>query len=116
MLVPRSLYMLCRTGNHKLVQKSPFYTKYIIPASVYKTNSDITTLAVGAVVVAHESISDDAIYAFTKDMFDDPASLVNTHAKYNELNLDFATSVTTVPYHPGAAKYFAEKGYKVETK
>ncbi|MDD6957723.1 MAG: TAXI family TRAP transporter solute-binding subunit [Sphaerochaetaceae bacterium] len=99
-----------------LVQKSPFYTKYIIPASVYKTDSDITTLAVGAVVVAHESISDDAIYAFTKDMFDDPASLVNTHAKYNELNLDFATSVTTVPYHPGAAKYFAEKGYKVETK
>ena len=30
--------------------------------------------------------------------------------------LDFAASVTSVPYHPGAAKYFAEKGYTVATK
>lgn len=101
---------------NELVKKSPFYSKYTIPASVYKTDSDVNTLAVGAVVVAHKDISDDAIYALTKDMFDDPASLSNTHAKYNELNLDFATSVKNVPYHNGAAKYFAEKGYKVETK
>ena len=33
-----------------------------------------------------------------------------------ELDMDFATSITTVPYHPGAAKYFAEKGYTVPVK
>ena len=38
------------------------------------------------------------------------------HDKKNELSLDFATSVTSVPYHPGAAKYFAEKGFNVPTK
>ena len=38
------------------------------------------------------------------------------HDKKNELDLDFAASVTAVPYHAGAAKYFAEKGLTVPTK
>ena len=38
------------------------------------------------------------------------------HAKGLELDLDFATSVTSVPYHAGAAKYFAEQGITVPTK
>ena len=59
--------------------------------------------------------------AFANDVggacvFDNAASEVSSHAKYGELNLDFAASVTSVPYHPGAAKYFAEKGYTVATK
>ena len=51
-----------------------------------------------------------------KDLFDNAEAEVSSHAKYGELNLDFAASVTSVPYHPGAAKYFAEKGYTVATK
>ena len=37
------------------------------------------------------------------------------HDKKNELSLEFASSVTAVPYHAGAAKYFKEKGIEVET-
>jgi pyruvate dehydrogenase E1 component alpha subunit len=37
-------------------------------------------------------------------------------AKGAELDLDFAASVTSVPYHPGAVKYFAEKGITVTGK
>ncbi|MCI8812819.1 MAG: TAXI family TRAP transporter solute-binding subunit [Oscillibacter sp.] len=39
--------------------------------------------------------------------------MTEQHAKGGELDLDFASSVTSVPYHPGAAKYFAEKGKDV---
>ena len=39
-----------------------------------------------------------------------------SHDKKAELNLEFASSVTDVPYHPGAAKYFAEKDITVPTK
>ena len=35
---------------------------------------------------------------------------------WDELDLEFAASVTTVPYHAGAAKYFSEKGMEVPTK
>ena len=54
-------------------------------------------------------------------MYDVVAGIFNSidtlsHDKKNELSLDFASSVTAVPYHAGAAKYFAEKGVTVETK
>ena len=50
------------------------------------------------------------------DIFDNAASLTDTHAKYAEVSTEFGASVTSVPYHPGAAKYFAEKGFDVPTK
>ena len=39
-----------------------------------------------------------------------------SHDKGKELDLEFAAGVTNVPYHPGAAKDFAEKGFEVPTK
>ena len=47
------------------------------------------------------------------DIFDNAADLVTSHAKYGELSLEYGASITSVPYHPGAAKYFAEKGIDV---
>ena len=43
-------------------------------------------------------------------------NLAQSHDKGKELDLEFAASVTAVPYHAGAAKYFAEKGFDVPTK
>ena len=91
-------------------------TKDVYLVSLDDADGDITTVAVGAVVLARDDVSEDAIYRFVKDIFDNAESLVSSHAKYGELNLDFAASVTSVPYHAGAAKYFAEKGYTVPTK
>ena len=45
----------------------------------------------------------------------DYAEAVKAHAKYSELDLDKAASITSVPYHPGAAKFFSEKGKTVKT-
>ena len=50
------------------------------------------------------------------DIFDNAASLTDTHAKYAEISTEYGASITSVPYHPGAAKYFAEKGFEVPTK
>ena len=72
-------------------------------------------MAVGAVILARNDIPEDANYALTADIFDNYTSLVSSHAKYGELRLEFATSVTAVPYHAGAAKYFAEKNITVPT-
>lgn len=99
----------------ELVAQSPFYAKCTIAKEVYGTEEDITTVGVGAVIIARNDVSEDAIYAFCKDMFDNAADLVDNHAKYAELNLEYATSIKDVPYHAGAAKYFAEKGIEVPT-
>jgi hypothetical protein len=68
---------------------------------------------VGAVVLARDDVPEDDIYTFVSTIFDNIDSITEQHAKGGELDLEFASSVTSVPYHPGAAKYFEEKGYSV---
>ncbi|MBE6940045.1 MAG: TAXI family TRAP transporter solute-binding subunit [Ruminococcaceae bacterium] len=100
----------------KLLKASPYYSKAVIKAGTYTgQTADVTTVAVGAVVLARNDMPEDAIYALTADIFDNYTNLVSSHAKYGELSLEFATSVTSVPYHAGAAKYFAEKNITVPT-
>lgn len=98
-----------------LIAVSPYYTPYTIKSSVYGTDEDCQTVAVGAVVIANNSVSEDAVYDFVSTVFNDKAEIAKSHDKGNELDLAFASSITNVPYHPGAAKYFAEQGIEVPT-
>ena len=82
-------------------------------ASTAVRHADPTTVAVGAGIVARDDVSEDDVYKFVADIFDNAASLTTSHAKYAELSLEYGASITSVPYHPGAAKYFAEKGFEV---
>lgn len=77
--------------------------------------TDTKTVAVGAVVIVRDDVPEDEVYAIVSSIFDNKAALSAQHSKGEELDLAFASSVTAVPYHPGAAKYFAEKGYKVSS-
>ncbi len=76
-------------------------------------HTDTTTVAVGAVILARDDVAEADVYNFVADIFDNAASLTTSHAKYSELSLEYGASITSVPYHPGAAKYFAEKGFEV---
>jgi len=98
-----------------LLAKSPYYAKVTIAKEVYNLDEDITTVGVGAVILASNDVAEDVIYAFVADIFDNYQNLTANHAKYAELSLEYASSITSVPYHAGAAKYFAEKGITVPT-
>ena len=108
-------YLVSLDQEHidKLIESSPYYSAYTITADTYGTPEDCTTVAVGAVVIAGNDVSEDAVYDFVSTIFDNKGSL--GHAKEAELDLEFATSITNVPYHPGAAKYFQEQGVTVPT-
>ena len=110
------VYLVSLDDEHidALVAASPYYTKYVIPAETYGMPDDATTVAVGAVVVARDSVSEDDVYNFLSGVFDNLDGLA--HDKAKELSLDFASSVTDVPYHAGAVKYFAEQGITVPGK
>lgn len=79
-------------------------------------HTDTTTVAVGAVILARDDVSTDDVYKFVADMFDNASSLTSSHAKYGELNLEYASSITSVPYHAGAVEYFAEHNITVAGK
>lgn len=109
-----SLVSLDEEHIQKLLALSPYYTPCTIEASTYNMESSAQTVGVGAVVLARNTVSEDAVYALTKDIFDNAQNLTSSHAKYAEVNLEYGSSITSVPYHPGAKKYFAEKGINVK--
>ena len=108
------LVSIDETHVQQLIEKSPYYSAYTIPADTYGLPEDATTVAVGAVILARDDVSEDAIYTFVSTIFENAADI--QHGKAAELDLAFASSITDVPYHPGAAKYFAEKGVTVPVK
>ena len=99
-----------------LIKESPYYSKNVIPKSVYGTDEDVTTVAVGAVVIARDDVSEADVYNFLHGVFDHKDEITAAHAKGADLDLEFAAGYTAVPYHPGAIKFFAEKGITVTGK
>lgn len=112
----RNVYLVNLDDAHieKLIAASPYYSKNVISKDAYGLDADATTVAVGAVVIARDDCKDDDIYNVLSGIFDSIDTL--GHDKKNELSLEFAASITAVPYHAGAAKYFSEKGFTVPTK
>ena len=109
-----SLVSLDQEHIDSLIASSPYYSPNTIGKDVYGTAEDCTTVAVGAVVIANDDVSDADVYNFLYGTFEDIAGL--SHGKASELDLDFAASITTVGYHPGAVAYFADKGITVPGK
>lgn len=100
---------------NKLVKAHPYFVPSTVPAGTYSTiKEDIRTPAVMAILITNDKMPDDVIYEFTKSMFENLDAIHAVHAKGKEINLATALDGLTVPLHPGAAKYFKEKGLKVD--
>lgn len=100
----------------KLMNDSPFYTEYKIPANTYKGQTeDVTTVTVKATLIVSADADEKTVYDLTKAIFDNATSIASENGKGAELSIENATSGMTAPFHAGAAKYFAEKGVTVPT-
>lgn len=99
-----------------LMASSPFYTTYSIPADTYAGQTeDVTTVTVKATLIVSASASEEDVYQLTAAIFDHAQEIAAENGKGAELSVENATSGMTVPFHAGAAKYFAEKGVEVAT-
>ncbi len=101
----------------KIMSACPYYTEYIIPAGTYNgQDADVRTIAVKATMIVSADLDEDTVYKLTKAIFDNAEAITAENAKGAELSIKNATEGMTVPFHKGAAKYFAEKGATVESK
>ncbi len=95
----------------QLMEDYPFYTKYPIPAGTYTgVNTDAQTLAVKATLIVSANLAEDTVYDITKALFENRADITTAHAKGAELDMAYAVEGVSVPFHPGAEKYFKEIG------
>jgi TRAP transporter TAXI family solute receptor len=101
----------------KMNQKyGPLYAAADIPAKTYPGQEAVNKIAVvWNVLVATDKMSDDAAYKIVQVIFEKRAEWAQVHKE--ALSLDMANQLLSnspMPFHPGAIKYFAEKGHKVQ--
>jgi len=91
------------------------YVQDTIPKETYRgMDHDNKQATVMNILVASESMDDKTAYNIVKTIFDKKADLVAVHKEAENFKLENQkASATPIPFHPGAAKYFAEQGVKL---
>ncbi len=86
-----------------------FYAAYTVPAGTYKgIDEDVTTVAVKATFIVSNKLSEETVYQLTKAIYENKDEY--SHEKAAEMSLEYAVSSISVPFHPGAEKYYKEVG------
>ncbi|WP_316174159.1 MULTISPECIES: TAXI family TRAP transporter solute-binding subunit [unclassified Bradyrhizobium] len=96
----------------EVVEKiGPPFVATVIPAGTYKgQDKDVPTAAVINYLVTNATVSDDLAYQMTKLIYESLPELANAHAAGKEIKLESAVQGSPVPLHPGAIRYYKEKG------
>jgi TRAP transporter TAXI family solute receptor len=97
----------------KLVQKwGPLYVKGTIPAKSYPgQDREVSGVDVWNLLVASEKMDEQLAHDLTKAVFENKAALSEVHAEGKNLDLANQYGVgSPIPFHPGATRYFKEKG------
>ncbi|MEO9650435.1 MAG: TAXI family TRAP transporter solute-binding subunit [Roseobacter sp.] len=95
-----------------LISENSYYRTATVPGGMYRgTDGDVTTFGVGATFVSSADVSDEAVYAVVSSVMENIEDFKKLHPAFANLNpKDMATAGLSAPLHPGAAKYYKEKG------
>jgi len=96
----------------KLIQENPYYAYTTIPGGMYiGSDKDVKTIGVKATFVAMKDLDDEVVYQLVKAVFDNFDSFRTLHPVFETLDPQrLVHEGNTAPLHPGAARYFKEKG------
>jgi TRAP transporter TAXI family solute receptor len=89
----------------------PAYQAGVIPANTYEGQTqDTPTAIIPNFLVTHDGVSADLVYKMTKALYDNLDTLVAAHTAAKAIKLADAVKGMPVPLHPGAERYYKEKG------
>ena len=91
------------------------YVEDAIPKATYRgMDADNHNATVWNILVASEKLSDQVAYNIVKTMIEKRADLIAVHKEAEAIKLESQKAAASpIPFHPGALKYFAEKGAKI---
>jgi len=96
----------------ELSEKYPYYVGQTIPAGTYTDVDEVQTVAVKAMLTVRKELSEDVVYDITKALFANTDQLATINAKAKSISLDTALEGLSLEIHPGALKFYKEKGLK----
>jgi uncharacterized protein len=92
-------------------EKYPFYAASNIKAGTYKDQKeDFTTVQYYGIFIANKDMDEKLVYDIVKAVFDNKEELDQIHVAFKKIKLETATASIAIPLHPGAEKFFKEKG------
>jgi len=93
----------------------PLYIQDVIPKTTYRgMDIDNKQATVWNILVSHEKLSDQVAYNVVKTIFDKRDDMIAVHKEAENFRLENQKAAASpIPFHPGAAKYFAERGVKL---
>jgi TRAP transporter TAXI family solute receptor len=87
------------------------YTSIDTPAGGYRgVDAGVPMVASSNVLVVHQSMDEQLAYDITRVMFDKKDALATIHPEARNLTLETAAAGSPAPYHPGAIRFYREKG------
>ena len=97
----------------KLIGDNSYYRTATIPGGMYRGNdADTKTFGVGATFVTSAKVSEDTVYTLVKSVFENFDAFKKLHPAFANLKPEeMANDGLSAPLHPGAAKYYKEKGW-----
>lgn len=99
-------------GRDKLIEKYPFFSKTIVPANTYNNDKDVESVFVYNIMLVNSKLSDDVVYDMINVIFENIATIKASHNAANKnIDLSFGVEDVRIPLHPGAAKFWQEKGF-----
>ncbi len=96
-----------------LIDDNSYYRTATIPGGMYRgSDGDTTTFGVGATFVTSADVSDDAVYAVVSSVFENFDDFKKLHPAFANLQPEeMIADGLSAPLHPGAEKYYKEKGW-----
>lgn len=94
-----------------LIKKHSHYGRAKIPAGVYKgVDVEILTISVWMIFAAKDELPADIVYRITKALFENTAVMAAAHGLGKQVKLENALKGMSIPLHPGAERFYREKG------
>jgi TRAP transporter TAXI family solute receptor len=91
----------------------PFYTRHVVAADTYRGLVEpVATVAVMAMLVARADLPDDLVYSLTRALWENLDRMRAAHARGRDLDLTRALEGMPIPVHPGAGRYYTERGVR----
>lgn len=111
---PIKLIALTPEEIGKFTTPFPYYVDAIIEKEAYKSlENDVPTFAVWIALVSQANLPDDVVYNVVKSIFENGEHLKDIHVASKYITLDNVKNISGITFHPGAVKYFKEKGIEL---
>jgi hypothetical protein len=96
-------------------EKKALLFPYQVPANTYRNQKEaVPCIGVRACIVTHKDVPDETVYTFLKTIEAHVAEMAKVHPSGAEYSMKFLKEGASIPLHPGAEKFYKEKGVNVK--